>query len=179
MYIYSYYAKDGTLLYIGSTGKLLQRFRQHKQEEGWMVKVASISVRGPYTEKTVAEYERLYVSRYQPVYNTNLIGYEEYPDFVDDREERYFSTVAEFEDYYSLLPNTYQRATYYLKLEDLEALRLLQFYCNEDRSEIVRQALKIGFETIAEAIGHNNIYEEAVNSLLKSNKYKELKHTSL
>ena len=168
MYIYSYFANDGSPLYVGSTSQVLQRFRQHQQEEGWMVKVASITVRGPYSEKQVEEFEKMYISNLQPAYNTNSLYYTELSEFYDDSEVKCFSSVSEFIEYYTLKPDTYHRGTYYLRNEDHEVIRMLKFYRNEDISSIVRDALKIGLDQLAKETGHNDIYSEARRSIYKA-----------
>ena len=131
MYIYSYFAIDGTPLYVGSTGQVLQRFRQHQREDAWMANIATITVRGPYPGKLVDEFERMYVSKLHPAYNSNLLYYNDCSDFYDDTDVRSFSSVTEFVEYYTLCPDTYQRGTYYLRSEDLEAIRLLCFCINQ------------------------------------------------
>ena len=168
MYIYSYFAIDGTPLYVGSTGQVLQRFRQHQQEDSWMANIASIIVRGPYPGKLVDEFERMYVSKLHPAYNNNLLYYNACSDFYDDTDVRSFSSVKEFVEYYTLCPDTYQRGTYYLRCEDIEAIRLLAFYTKNEKSAIVRDALKIGLTELAKDIGCENIYAEARNAIYSS-----------
>ena len=168
MYIYSYFAIDGTPLYVGSTGQVLQRFRQHQREDAWMANIATITVRGPYPGKLVDEFERMYVSKLHPAYNSNLLYYNDCSDFYDDTDVRSFSSVTEFVEYYTLCPDTYQRGTYYLRSEDLEAIRLLCFYTHSEKSALVRDALKIGLTEIGKEINHENIYGEARRMVCKA-----------
>ena len=170
MYIYSYFANDGSILYIGSTEQVLQRFRQHQQEEVWMTKVASITVRGPYSERLVTDFEKMYISKFQPVYNSNSLYYSDCSDFYDDSDVKCFSSVSEFVEYYSIQPDTYHRSTYYLRSDDLEVLRILSFHMNYEKSALVRDALKIGLTQIAKENGHEDIYREARRFICKSAK---------
>lgn len=169
MYIYSYYAADGTPLYIGKAAQVLLRFQQHWQTDSWMGEVASITVRGPYPEEDVLFYEKKHITEEQPLYNVNGLRFSEANKWVKDPYEvRNFETVADFQDYYRVQPDTLQRATYYFRLVDLEVLRILQFYRNSDVSGIVREALEIGVQELAKRLDHEDIYAEALERMAHS-----------
>lgn len=161
MYIYTYYDKHNTPLYVGSTERVLSRFRQHQREAVWMIRVASITVRGPYPGKTALEYEKMYISHLQPEYNTNSLYYYEGDAFYDDTDFKCFNSVSEFVEFYTLKPDSYVRQTYYLRKEDIESLRILSFYMNQEKSALVRDALKIGLTQLGKRTGYDDIYAEA------------------
>lgn len=102
-----------------------------------------------------------------------MLYYNDCSDFYDDSDVRSFSSVSEFVEYYTLCPDTYQRGTYYLRSEDLEAIRLLAFYSKSEKSAVVRDALKIGLDELAKGIGRENIYAEARRSIYKVNESKK------
>ena len=160
MYIYSYFDKDGTPLYVGSTWQVLQRFRIHQYEHDWMSKVISITVRGPYPDDLVYEFEKNYISKMQPIYNVNSLDYNESPDFIDTSDKKYFSSITEFVEFYKQQPDTILSSTYYLRKIDIEVIRHLAFYMDVEKSALVRDALEIGLTQLANECNHEDIYNE-------------------
>jgi predicted GIY-YIG superfamily endonuclease len=67
--LYRLYAADGTLLYIGVTGKLLVRFGHHRHEKRWWPQVAGMRIAW-YPDKAEAEEaERAAICSEDPVHN--------------------------------------------------------------------------------------------------------------
>lgn len=170
MYIYSYFDKDGTPLYVGSTTQVLQRYYLHKQERSWISTVNAITVRGPYPEDLVYDFEKMYISKLQPLYNINSLNYTENPNFLDTSEEKHFSSISEFVAFYKLQPDTLMRSTHYLRKVDIEVIHKLAFYMDIDKSELVRDALTIGLTQLANDCAHKDIYNETRKHLYELSK---------
>ena len=165
MYIYFYRDKDHELIYVGSTCDVLQRFYQHQNSDGWMKEVSGVTIRGPYNGDECLEFEKLYISHFKPLYNKQSMDYKEHLDFRDVSSSWTFNSIDEFIDFYSAKPDSLQRSTYYLRLEDIEVLRILRFLYHEDASALVRTALGIGFAKLARNIDHADIYQEARHNI--------------
>ena len=97
-----------------------------------------------------------------------IVGSNQLRGLIVDVTRNEFFSAAEFVEYYTCCPDTYQRGTYYLRSEDLEAIRLLSFYTKNEKSAIVRDALKIGLDELAKGIGRDNIYAEARRTIYKA-----------
>lgn len=178
MYVYCYFSEDGKPLYVGSTRHVLERFRQHKHNEPWMKNVARVVVRGPYPEEEVLDFEKKYIAEEQPLFNVNsLITDGEFPQ-EDPYDVLKFDTVSDFESHFLVHSGAYQRATYYLRIEDLEALRMLCYYRDDEISSTVREALEIGIDALAKQLGHENIYTEARERVFCSEKWRRSKQKS-
>jgi len=68
-YIYKFYDKNNTCLYVGKTTHLLPRFRQHKQDKNWWVEVNRIEVAECKMEFMIDLYEIYYINTLKPLYN--------------------------------------------------------------------------------------------------------------
>ncbi len=169
MFVYSFYAADGTALYIGQAKQVLTRYEQHCSKDAWMKHVKEVMLRGPYPLEKVNFYEQIHIAEEQPLYNCNSRYIDEPAGAVGDPYPcRRFDTVEDFVAYCTLRPDTYQRGTYYLRVIDLEVLRTLQFYLRYDISELVREALEIGMGEMARRIGHDDIYAEVLETMINA-----------
>ena len=65
-------------------------------------------------------------------------------------------------------PQQWDRKTYYLYPRDVEALRILCHETNTEVSAMVREIFARGIPSIAEEIGHDDIYAEADHNLAKN-----------
>jgi len=167
MYVYSYYAADGTPLYIGQAKQVLMRFEQHRQNDDWMKYVELVTVRGPYPVEEVSFYEQFHITDEQPLYNRNSRYIDESDETVEDPYPvHHFGSVQDFEKYFWVQPDTYQRATHYFRKIDLEVLRALKYHLCCDFSKLVREAVEIGMREIASRAGHADIYSEVLEEMI-------------
>jgi hypothetical protein len=67
--LYRLYAADGTLLYIGVTGKLSVRFYSHSREKRWWPQVAGMRLAWYANKAEAEEAERAAIFSEDPVHN--------------------------------------------------------------------------------------------------------------
>ena len=67
--LYRLYAADGTLLYVGITDQLLERFREHRCHRRWWPEVAGQSFTRYDTRGEAEEAERAAICSEAPVHN--------------------------------------------------------------------------------------------------------------
>lgn len=67
--LYRLYAADGTLLYIGVTGNLLARFRDHRYKKAWWPQVAGMRLDYYGSHAEAEEAESAAVRSESPVHN--------------------------------------------------------------------------------------------------------------
>jgi hypothetical protein len=67
--LYRLYAADGTLLYIGVTGKLSVRFYSHSREKRWWPQVAGMRLAWYASKAEAEEAERAAIFSEDPVHN--------------------------------------------------------------------------------------------------------------
>ncbi len=168
MYVYAYHTTNRETLYIGSTRHVLGRFQQHKRENEWMGKVASITVWGPYEEDEGLFCEKVLVAKEKPIHNTNMAdGFWNEDAPILHQEGITFKNYNTMKQYFNSLPTEPKRCTFYLLTEDYEALRILSHHCGEPLSELTRNLLRDAILSKAAEIHRPDIYTEAKDRLTR------------
>lgn len=67
--LYRYFAEDGRLLYVGVTGKLLDRASQHRFHKGWQPHIRTATIEHFPTREEALEAEKLAIARESPEFN--------------------------------------------------------------------------------------------------------------
>lgn len=68
-FVYRAYAADGTLLYVGMSRNLMQRYAYHRASAPWFGQAARYRLDGPLTESGARNLERWRIARNKPTYN--------------------------------------------------------------------------------------------------------------
>ena len=167
MYVYAYYNNKNEVMYVGSSKHPVNRFQTHQKEDIWMQEVTSITIWGPYRDKDEGSLcERALVSALTPKYNINLTTYNVDAPILHE-QGTHFSNLSDMKKHFKQQPDVPSRYTLYLQNVDVEALRLLSFYDNENISELAGNILRRGIQEMATTIGHPDIFGEARSRLLK------------
>lgn len=72
--VYTYYAKDGTVLYVGCTGRPQARDDQHRAQSMWYPLVARLERTDPMERSAAYECERETIARLSPMFNVSPGG---------------------------------------------------------------------------------------------------------
>lgn len=148
MYVYAYYNKENKPIYIGQAEDAVKRYEEHQHSDDWMNEVEKIIIHGPYPSIDDLNYfEKYYVRKEQPKYNKNLLKNCNYKEIVDPYGSIVFDNVTAMKDYYYQAGETLKRATYYLRVDQLEMLDIICFVENEDKSKFVRNMFDKVFES--------------------------------
>ena len=167
MYVYAYHNTNNEVIYVGSSKHAVNRFQTHQKEDAWMQEVGAITVWGPYNDPNEgALCERALVSSLRPRYNTNLTTYKVDAPILRQDGVR-FKNLAEMKKYFKNRPDESNRYTCYLRNDEIEALRLLSFYSNENISELASAILRKGIQETANTMGRPDVFEEARSRLLR------------
>lgn len=152
MYVYAYYNKENKPLYIGQAEDVLKRYEEHKCSDKWMNDVDKIIVHGPYpSNDDLSYFEKYYVRKEQPLYNKNLMKMCNYKEINDPYQMVVFKDFTEMKDYYYQSSEQLKRATYYLRIDQLETLSLICYEDAEDKSKLVRKLLDEAIDSIGRA----------------------------
>lgn len=174
MYIYFYYGEENTTLYIGSSKDVLSRFYQHKASDSWMELVRSVTVKGPFERNVALEIERFYIAKEKPTFNSqNLFSVGSFENFPDNVREFHFNSIEEFEKFYVAQPDGTQRASYYLKKVDVEALNILKYYTGKDLTIIVPEIIEAGIRSLITDEGYEKLYIESYKRVVHLDAWKE------
>lgn len=148
-YVYAFYDENNQPIYIGQTENVLVRYDTHKYEDSWMEEVDKILVHGPYDSTNVTNYyEEAYIRKERPKYNEMFTdGYNELP-FTDNHEVKKFKSEEELVDCFKRKNDELIRSSYYLRKDQIEAIKLESFKSDLPKSTIIRNCIDKYFETI-------------------------------
>jgi len=156
MFVYAYYDLNGNPLYIGQAEDVVRRYQEHKNSDMWMEDVKKIVIHGPYPSPEDLNYfERYYVRLEQPIHNKNLIKTCNFKEINDPYGKVIFHDISEMKDYYYQSGEALKRATYYMRVDQLEALSILCFEEGEDKSRFIRKMFDIAIEKIGKENGRD------------------------
>ena len=167
MYVYAYHNTNNEVIYVGSSKHAVNRFQTHQKEDVWMQEVGAITVWGPYNDPDEgALCERALVSSLRPRYNTNLTTYKVDAPILRQDGVR-FKNLADMKKFFKNHPNESSRYTFCLPNDEIEALRLLSFYSDENISDLASALLRKGIQEMSAQLGHPDIFVEARGRLRK------------
>lgn len=78
-YIYFLLNNDKQVIYIGQTNDMRKRMISHKSNKDWWNEVSSVKYSGVSSRFKLDLYEKYYVSKLMPIYNSDFV--KEYVDF--------------------------------------------------------------------------------------------------
>lgn len=167
MYVYAYHNTNNEVIYVGSSKNAVNRFQTHRKQDTWMTEVDAITIWGPYHDTDEgALCEKALVSALNPRYNTNLTTYSVDAPILHQEGLR-FQSLSDMKKFFKNHPNESSRYTFCLPNDEIEALRLLSFYSDENISDLASAILRKGIQEMAAQLGHPNIFEEARGRLRK------------
>lgn len=73
--VYVLRAADGTVLYVGASGDLTQRLRQHRYTKSWWPQVASVTASPVYEKAAALSAERTLIDALSPLHNVASRAY--------------------------------------------------------------------------------------------------------